>query len=110
MLEYLLGGEASMWQDFYVPGARTKAQGSASCLWQVMPKHWCVCMCVYVFVCLCVCVFMCKCVCVVVVIVVNKSETCVLLLTPDPIAAAVATASLDNPACIRNDAPVMLPL
>ena len=29
---FLLGGEASMWQDFYVPGARTKAQGSASCL------------------------------------------------------------------------------
>ena len=28
-LGLLLGGEASMWQDFYVPGARSKAQGSA---------------------------------------------------------------------------------
>ena len=55
-------------------------------------KHWCVCT------------------CVVVVIVVNKNETCVLLLTPDPIAAAVATAFLDNPSCIRNDAPMMIPL
>ena len=28
----LLGGETSMWQDFYVPGARTKQAGSAHCL------------------------------------------------------------------------------
>lgn len=32
LLPFLLGGEVSMWQDFYVPGARTKAAGSASCL------------------------------------------------------------------------------
>ena len=32
LLDKLLGGEASMWQDFYVPGARSKAAGSASCL------------------------------------------------------------------------------
>ena len=31
-LAKLLGGEVSMWQDFYVPGARTKSEGSASCL------------------------------------------------------------------------------
>jgi hypothetical protein len=80
-----------MWQDFYVPGARTKAQGSASCLWQVMPKHWCSCVCVYV--------------CVVVVVVVLSTRVrhirlYVLILTPEPIATAVATASLDNPSCI----------
>ena len=32
LLNLLLGGETSMWQDFYVPGARTKEAGSASCL------------------------------------------------------------------------------
>merc|ERR1712070_1283712 len=32
LLSKLLGGETSMWQDFYVPGARTKAAGSAKCL------------------------------------------------------------------------------
>jgi hypothetical protein len=32
LLAKLLGGETSMWQDYYVPGARSKAQGSASCL------------------------------------------------------------------------------
>eukprot|EP00040_Diaphanoeca_grandis_P018485 m.97205 g.97205 ORF g.97205 m.97205 type:complete len:705 (+) comp26958_c0_seq2:225-2339(+) len=32
LLSMLLGGEASMWQDFYVPGARSQAAGSASCL------------------------------------------------------------------------------
>ena len=32
LLSKLLGGETSMWQDFYVPGARSQAQGSASCL------------------------------------------------------------------------------
>ena len=32
LLGKLLGGESSMWQDFYVPGARSKAAGSASCL------------------------------------------------------------------------------
>jgi N-acetyl-beta-hexosaminidase len=32
LLGKLLGGETSMWQDFYVPGARSKASGSASCL------------------------------------------------------------------------------
>jgi len=31
-LNLLLGGEISMWQDFYVPGARSKSEGSASCL------------------------------------------------------------------------------
>jgi hypothetical protein len=32
LLAKLLGGETSMWQDYYVPGARSKGQGSASCL------------------------------------------------------------------------------
>ena len=32
LLSMLLGGETSMWQDYYVPGARTRAEGSASCL------------------------------------------------------------------------------
>jgi hypothetical protein len=31
-LAKLLGGETSMWQDYYVPGARTQSEGSASCL------------------------------------------------------------------------------